>query len=262
MVHLLPTPGSPGFRGSVDEIVERAISDARCLADNGCHALLVENYGDVPFHRDAVPAETVASMALCVSAVVDAVAPLTVGVNVLRNDARAGLALCAATGARFVRVNVHLGVRATDQGVLEGRAFETMRERTRLCPEAAVLADAQVKHSTALGARSLAEDVGDLVARGLVDAVIVTGIATGVPPDAERLREAQRAAAGVPVLIGSGFDELCAPELLRHADGVIVGTSLKHGGRVENPVDAVRVGRLARAIRASVRSGSANGDRT
>jgi hypothetical protein len=71
---------------------------------------------------DIVGAETVASLALCVGAVIAAAGKTPVGVNVLRNDARAALGICAATGAKFVRVNVHSGVAATDQGWIEGRA--------------------------------------------------------------------------------------------------------------------------------------------
>ena len=71
-----------------------------------------------------------------------------VGVNVLRNDAMAGLAIAAATGARFVRVNVHTGVMLGDQGWLHGEAHETVRLRKRLGVEAAILADVMVKHAT------------------------------------------------------------------------------------------------------------------
>jgi predicted TIM-barrel enzyme len=62
--------------------------------------------------------------------------------------------LCAATGARFVRVNVHTGAAVTDQGLIQGRAAETLRERQRLCPDVALLCDVQVKHATPLGGES------------------------------------------------------------------------------------------------------------
>ena len=44
--------------------------------------------------------------------------------DVLRNDARAALAVAAATGAAFIRVNVHAGAVVADQGILEGEAAE------------------------------------------------------------------------------------------------------------------------------------------
>jgi uncharacterized protein len=38
MVHLLPLPGSPRWGGSMEEVVERAVADARALEAGGFHA--------------------------------------------------------------------------------------------------------------------------------------------------------------------------------------------------------------------------------
>ncbi len=252
-VHLGALPGSPRAQPTavgtdpLASLVAAAVQDARTLVEGGCDALIVENFGDVPFHPTHVPPETVAAMALAIAAVRKIADGRPVGVNVLRNDARAALGLCAATGAEFVRVNVHAGAAVTDQGLVEGRAFETLRERARLAPGVAILADAHVKHATPLSRETLAECVEDLVQRALCDGVIVSGAATGRPPDPARVREAYNAAGNVPVFIGSGLDEHNAAVLLEYAAGAIVGTSLKVDGRVANPVEAARVRRM-RAI--------------
>ena len=99
MVHLLPLPGSPRYGGDLGPVLDRALRDARTLAEGGADGLIVENFGDVPFHK-YVEAHTVAAMTLAVSEVVRAV-EIPVGVNVLRNDAKAALAIAAVTGARF-----------------------------------------------------------------------------------------------------------------------------------------------------------------
>ena len=44
--------------------------------------------------------------------------------------------------------------------------------------------------------------------------------------------------------VGSGLTEANARELLRFANGAIVGTFLKHHGKVGEPVDRERVARL------------------
>jgi len=248
VVHLLPTPGSPRSTGSLARVLERAAEDARTLARGGVDGLIVENYGDAPFFPGPVPPETVAALALCTSAVIAAAGSIPVGVNVLRNDARSALGLCAATGAQFLRVNVHSGVAASDQGILEGRAHETLRERARLAPQAAILADVHVKHATLLGRETLAEAVRDLVLRALADAVIVSGPATGVPPTAADLREAREAAGGTPVLVGSGLTVENVAALLPLADGAIVGTALERDGRTAEPVDPARVARMRQAF--------------
>jgi predicted TIM-barrel enzyme len=115
-------------------------------------------------------------------------------------------------------------------------------------PEVLLVCDVHVKHAQPLALQSFAHAVSDLVRRGLADAVIVTGRATGEPPIAAQLEEARVASGGAPVLVGSGLCAENARDLLSSADGAIVGTSLKHGGRVENPVDPARVTALARVF--------------
>lgn len=244
VVHLAATPGSPRHAGSIESLLIRAASDARALVNGGVDALLVENYGDLPFFADSVPAETVAAMALALHEVRRAAGELPVGVNVLRNDARAGLGLCAATGASFLRVNVHTGSMLTDQGWLEGRAAETLRTRAALCPGVLLLADVHVKHGRPLGSELLVDAAADAGERGLADALILTGSRTGRPPEVEALRAVAAALAGRPLLIGSGLAPENAPELLAHVQGAIVGSVLERGGRAGEPVEEARVVRM------------------
>ncbi|MBI2920240.1 MAG: BtpA/SgcQ family protein [Planctomycetes bacterium] len=245
MVHLLPLPGSPRWGGSMAAVVRRATADARALAAGGFDALIVENFGDAPFLKSDLPAETVAALTRCVTEVARAT-DLPAGVNALRNDARAALGIAAATGARFIRVNVHTGAAVTDQGVIEGRAGETLRHRAAWGGEVGILADLGVKHSAPLAARPLAEEAADAVHRGMADVLVITGPATGAFP---RLRDFGLAArAGAPVLAGSGVTEGTVRKVLQVADGAIVGTSIKEGGVAEGPVDPERAKRfVARA---------------
>ncbi len=280
VVHLPALPGAPCYGGAMETVLERARFDARALLVGGCDALIVENFGDVPFYGDRVPAETVAGMALALDAVQtvakelgpgpnstpskpagaeaksDAGGPepatpngsVPVGVNVLRNDARSALGLCAATGASFLRVNVHSGAAVTDQGLIEGRAAETLRERQRLSPGAWLLGDVHVKHATPLGAQSLGDAADEICSRALVDGVIVSGSRTGAAPSLEEVRVVRERCKGVPLLIGSGLCEENARELLGSADGAIVGSWLKRDGFIHNEVDVERVRRLRRAL--------------
>lgn len=247
VVHLCALPGAPLYGGSMQPVLDAAIRDAEALAEGGADALIVENFGDRPFHPARVPPETVAAMAVCLAAVRGAAPGLALGVNVLRNDARAALGLCAVSGAAFLRVNVHTSVAVSDQGLLEGRAHETLRERARLAPLARILADVQVKHAQPLVPEPLGAAGRDALLRGLADALVVTGGATGEAPSAGRVAELRAAVGEARVLVGSGVDERNAAELLARADGAIVGSSLKRGGRLEAAVDAARVRRM-RAI--------------
>ena len=251
MVHLSALPGAPGYDGDRQSMHERARADARTLTDAGFDAVLVENYGDVPYYPEDVPDHTVAELTAVVRTVREAVS-CPVGVNVLRNDATAALSVAGAAGGAFLRVNVHTGVRATDQGLLSGRAHETLRLRERIDADVAVFADVAVKHSGSVADRDLGALAEETIDRGLADGLVVSGPATGTPADESRLeavcRARDAASRDVPVLVGSGVTPENAADLLELADGAIVGTAVKEGGETANPVDAGRAERLVEQV--------------
>jgi uncharacterized protein len=247
MVHLRPLPGAPLFGGSLDAVIEAALRDAKEIAAGGCDGLLFENFGDRPFARKGVAPETIACMARVLAEVVREVR-LPFGVNVLRNDALAALGVAVATGAAFIRVNVHTGAMFTDQGLIEGQAAETLRHRAAIAPEVAIFADHLVKHATPPPGNDPVRSAKDLRLRGLADALIISGSETGNAPAADRL-SIVRAAVDAPILIGSGLAAENS-SLFADADGAIVGTSIKRGGGVDEPVQRERVARLVAAWRA------------
>jgi hypothetical protein len=238
VVHLRPLPGSPRWRGDVESVIDFAVKDARAYERGGADALFIENFGDVPFTKGCVTPETIAAMAAAGRAIRQAV-KLPIGFNVLRNDARAALALCAVCGGAFIRVNVHTGAMLTDQGLIEGNAYETLRYRQRVCPQVQILADVHVKHAVPLGNWTIEDAARDTVERGLADALADVA-------DVERVR---RTAPAAKVLLGSGVTVANVRDFLPVADGFIVGSSLKLGGKLSNNVDPKRVAALARAIR-------------
>ena len=244
MIHLAPLAGSADYaRRGVRPILDAAIRDLEALEKGGVDAVLVENFGDVPFAKVA-PTETIAMMAVIIQRLVGK-ARVPLGVNVLRNDGAAALAIAAATGTAFVRVNVFAGVAFTDQGVIEGQARELHRLRRDLGAQVEILADVHVKHAAHM--TRLDQAVVD-VDRNRPDALILSGIGTGFHTDASTIEAAKRLTR-LPVFVGSGVSAESV-SAYRQADGFIVGTSLKEGGRVDAPVDAARVRALADAIAA------------
>ncbi|MEA2528566.1 MAG: uncharacterized protein QOG89_210 [Thermomicrobiales bacterium] len=248
-VHLLPLPGSARGGGAADlaAILDRARRDAAAYAEGGADALIVENFGDVPFARDRVASHVVAAMTLAVAAVREE-AGLPVGVNVLRNDVLSAVAIAAMAGGRFVRANVYVGAAVTDQGLIEGRADEVQALIRQLGAGVVVWADVDVKHAAPLAARPVADLAEDAVERGLAAAVIVTGRATGQAATDADLHVVRTAVPGTPVYVGSGVTAETVGELLRIADGVIVGTAAKVDGVVTNAVDVERVRTIAQAV--------------
>jgi membrane complex biogenesis BtpA family protein len=252
VLHLPPLPGSPRSREAATTIARAAARDARVLQTAGFDHVVVENFGDAPFFKHGVPAVTIAAMTACALAVRDACPELPLGLNVLRNDGAAALAIAAVVGAASIRVNVLSGARVTDQGLIEGRAAELLRLRRDLAADAVqIWADVAVKHSAPLAARDLADETKDLVLRALADAVLVTGAGTGESVDHDQLKIVRAAAGSVPVLVASGATIPALPQLLKLCDGVIVGSALRADGRAGGPIDEVAAKRFGAAFQAA-----------
>jgi predicted TIM-barrel enzyme len=66
------------------------------------------------------------------------------------------------------------------------------------------------------------------------------------------LELASAAANSTPVFIGSGANWENISTLMQAADGVIVSSSLKRRGKIEQPIDPIRVSQFVEAARRSV----------
>jgi len=242
MIHLLPLAGSVRYKPQGPKpIVDRALQDLYALESGGVDAVLIENLGDAPFAKTA-PRETVAMMAVVVDRLAEK-ATVPIGVNVLRNDGLAAMAIAEATGASFVRVNVFAGVAFADQGVIEGQARDLMWLKRDLGSDAKILADVHVKHAAHL---TQLEEAAIDAARNGPDALIVSGIGTGRRTNPEDL-QAVKGTVDLPVLVGSGvrIDNIAT---YREADGFIAGTVLKENGEITGTIDVERVRALAEGI--------------
>ena len=250
VVHLLPLPTSPRWGGSLKAVMDRAEQEAAALASGGVDGIIVENFFDAPFTKNQVDPAVVSAMTLVIHQLMNLVT-LPIGLNVLRNDATSALAIATCVKAQFIRVNVLTGVMATDQGLIEGQAHHLLRYRRELGSDVKILADVLVKHARPLGSPNLTTAVQDTIERGLADGVILSGWATGSPPNLEDLELATAAANGTPVFIGSGASWENISTLMQSADGVIVSSSLKRGGRRDQPVDPIRVSQFVEAAQRS-----------
>jgi uncharacterized protein len=251
VVHLLPLPTAPRWGGNLKAVIDRAEQEAVALASGGVDGIIVENFFDAPFPKECVDPAVVSVMSLVVQRLMHLVT-LPVGVNVLRNDAHSAMAIASCVQAQFIRVNVLTGVMATDQGLIEGQAHQLLRYRRELGSDVKILADVLVKHARPLGSPNLTTAVQETIERGLADGIILSGWATGSPPNLEDLELASAAANGTPVFIGSGASWENIPQLIQAADGVIVSSSLKRRGQIEQPIDPIRVSQFVEAMRRSL----------
>jgi hypothetical protein len=248
VIHLPALPGAPEYRGDPDGPLRRALEDAAHLARAGFAGVVVENFGDAPFHATTVEPVVVASMARVVAAVRERHPEMRVAVNCLRNDALSALAIATACQADAIRVNVHVGAAVTDQGLIEGRAAEILRARRAWSATSVrVLADVAVKHAVPLATRSPSDEAADARARGRADALLITGRATGEAADPADVIELRDAVGDAPLIVASGVTAPSAPAWVERVDGAIVGSDLMHGGRAGAGIDPDRARRFLAA---------------
>ena len=251
VVHLLPLPTSPRWGGNLKAVISRAEQEATALAAGGVDGIIVENFFDAPFAKNQVDPAVVSAMTLIVDRLKGMVT-IPIGINVLRNDAHSAIAIATCVQTEFIRVNVFTGAMATDQGLIEGQAHELLRYRRELGSDVGILADVLVKHARPLGTPNLTTAVQDTIYRGLADGVILSGWATGSPPNKEDLELASAAAGDTPVFIGSGANWENISQLMQAADGVIVASSLKRKGKITETIDPIRVSQFVEAAHTTV----------
>lgn len=249
VVHCPPLPGSPRYDGRpVADIYDACLRDVEAYLDGGMNGLIIENHGDVPFLKpgDLGP-ETTGFLSVITDRVVRAV-DVPVGVNVLANAPIPALAVAAAAGADFIRVNQWANAYVANEGFVEGRAGEALRYRAALrADDIKVFADSHVKHGShaIVADRSVTELTRDLAFFD-ADAVIATGQRTGNSATEEEIEEIGGASA-LPLLIGSGVTPDNVRAILERVDGVIVASSLKRDGDWWNEVEVGRVRSLVEA---------------
>ena len=247
VVHLLPLPGSPGFSGDLGAVLARAVGEAELLEKAGFGAVIVENFGDLPFLKTDVGPEVVASMAIIAREIKRSVA-IPVGINVLRNDYEAALAVAATSDCQFVRINILVGAFATTEGLIEGAPGRVLRSRQRIAPHAMIMADVLVKHAYPLAATTIGDDALDVAERGGADCLIVTGSRTGKPPSGGDLRAVrsrlEEAGLDVPVLVGSGVTPAIAGNFLKLSRGLIVGSYIRKQGKAGQEIETRRARRI------------------
>lgn len=239
VVHLKALPGSPNFNNDFDSIEKGMINDINAYLEGKVDAIILENYFDIPFYKDSVPSEVIASMTRLTH-----VAKITInkkallGVNILRNASIDAMAVAKIVNADFIRVNVLTGAMLTDQGIIETNAANLLRYRKSLAvypKNIEIIADVQVKHAVPVAERTLTAEIKDTIHRSCAEGIIVSGEATGDPPSLKILKEAAKIInSEVPLIIGSGTTLSNIKEFLPYTDAFIIGTAMKTDGKVDS----------------------------
>lgn len=249
MVHLLPLPETPHFGGSLEAIFARAEADAAALIEAGVQGVIIENFADEPyFVGEPTPAQLAVMAAVAAS--IRKMTDLPIGINVQFNAWRAEIAVAYACRAQFVRVEVFVDTVISAQGMVQPCSAQIMRYRQMLgAADIQLWADIQTKYTQNILPQPLTQSALDAQNAG-ADALIVTGAATGQATPLEAVAEVKRVAK-IPVLVGSGTTSANVTEVLKIADGAIVGSALKEGGDAYQAVSLARAQAFMAAARAS-----------
>ncbi|MCT7378491.1 BtpA/SgcQ family protein [Chelativorans salis] len=251
MVHLGALPGSPLYdaEGGVEALVANAAKDLDALQRARVDAVMFGNENDRPYEF-TVDAASTAVMAYVIGRLGERIT-VPFGVNVLW-DPTSTVALAAATGAAFVR-EIFTGTYASDMGPWTPDAGEAMRYRDRLHrSDLAMLYNISAEFAYSLDRRSLADRARSAVFSSIPDAILVSGQITGEAAELSDLEAVKKALPETPVLANTGVKHATVADVMKIADGCIVGSSLKVDGDTWNPVDPERAAefmRLARAAR-------------
>jgi membrane complex biogenesis BtpA family protein len=239
MVHFGALPGSPLYdaEGSIEALIDGVSKDIDALQRAGFDAIMFGNENDRPYEFSVDTAST-ATMAYVIGRVRDRIT-LPFGVNVLW-DPMSSIALAAATGARFVR-EIFTGTYASDMGPWTPDAGKAMRYRDRLHrSDMALLYNVSAEFAHSLDRRALPDRARSAVFSSIPDAILVSGQITGEAAEMGDLEAVKKALPTTPVLANTGVKHATVADVLKIADGCIVGSSLKIDGDTWKAVDPER----------------------
>lgn len=248
MVHLGALPGAPLYdaEAGIEGIVEGARKDLQALQAAGFDAIMFGNENDRPYEF-AVDAASTATMAYVIGRLRHEIT-VPYGVNVLW-DPMSSIALAAATGASFVR-EIFTGSYASDMGPWTPDAGRAMRYRDRLHrADLPLLYNVSAEFAWSLDQRSLSDRARSAVFSSIPDAILVSGAITGEAARMVDLEAVKAVLPDTPVLANTGVKHATVAEVLRVADGCIVGSSLKVDGHTWNAVDPDRAAEFMRLVR-------------
>jgi membrane complex biogenesis BtpA family protein len=239
MLHARALPGRPRHDAApgLKPVLDALARDLDALQAAGVDGLLFCNEADLPYRLRTGP-ETAAAMAALVGELSTQI-HVPFGIDIVW-DPVASVAVARAAGACFVR-EVFTGVYESDLGLMRP-------DLSAAAGDVAVFANITPEFASPLGRRTIEERARSAAFLG-VDAIIITGPITGLPTSIEELQTVKTAVPGTPVLASTGVTAGTIRGTLNTADGVIVGTHLKHDGITWNPVDPARAAAFMAAAR-------------
>ena len=239
MVHLGALPGSPLYnkQSGISGLIKEAKKDLEALHSAKFDAIMFGNENDRPYQLKVDTVSTAAAAYIIGELKRDIKIPF--GVDMLW-DPMATIALGTATKANFVR-EIFTGSYSSDMGIWAPNAGEALRYKKNLgSEEMLLLFNISAEFAYSQDRRPLPDRARSVVFSSLPDAILVSGQITGEAASMHDLMSVKKALPNTPVLANTGVKHDTVIQVLKTADGCIVGSSLKEDGNTWKPVNPKR----------------------
>ena len=249
VIHVGALPGTPRSVQTLSDLVTSAKHEAGIYRESGVDGVIIENMHDVPYLRGEVGPEIVAAITAIGVEVKNECNRLPVGIQILAGANIEAMAVAHAAGLDFIRAEGYAYAHVADEGFIQSSAAKLLRYRKSIGAERVqVWADVKKKHAAhAITADVSLGETAETVQFMGADCVIVTGSATGKPPNVADVKEA-KANCRLPVFLGSGITENNISEFYNDADGFIIGSAFKLDGLWSNTIDPARIASFIKVV--------------
>lgn len=241
MIHIDALPGTPNFKGSVKNIIDKALMEAKFYMSGGVDGIAIENMHDVPYLNKSAGPEITSLMSI-IGYEIKQLTKMPVGIQILAGANKQALAAANSAGLDFIRAEGFVFAHIADEGTINSDAAELLRYRKAIgADNILIFTDVKKKHSSHnITADVSIEQTAHAAEFFLSDGIILTGSETGKETDLDEVKSVKKSIK-LPVIIGSGITLNNIENYLPYCDAVIIGSYFKKSGNWKNTVDTERV---------------------
>lgn len=231
-------PGAYRNQGmTFNEVLELSIKELEMMDQHGFDGYIIQNRNDAPVKQKCKP-ETIAFYSVLARELKERFPHLVQGI-LINWDGVASMAVAEAAGSDFVRVeHTYVGVEVGYAGLLEAECVEVCEFRKRLGSKVKVFADVQEVHYEQIGGKPIVDSAFDTVYNAFADGLFLGG--RSAEESIQIIKDVRkRLGNDVPIYLSGGSTGDNVNELMKHYDGVSVGSWVKNGN-MKNPIDPAR----------------------
>ena len=227
-----PILGMLHLKGDTDEeVFQIALKEIDFLCKNGVDAVVVENYFGKPHHVE-----------MMLQYLKENRSDIIYGVNLLDDD-RFGFQLAKKYDAKFIQLDSVAGHLELPE---DERFHHFITSKRKEC-DSFVLGGVRFKYQPYKSGRTLEEDLKIGMTR--CDAVVVTGDATGMETDIDKISSFRKIIGDFTLIIGAGMTAENCSKQLELADAAVVGSYFKDNYKDSGDVCAAHVTTFMDAVR-------------